>query len=70
MAKQLSQKAAKYLKELFGYDDVAKIDQLTLEDIQENANDGYPLDREIIQVRKYLEINDGKTGVRNPAHTT
>lgn len=49
---RLSSGTGKYLREVFGYRDVTKIDRLTLECIRENAVDGYPADKEILKVRR------------------
>lgn len=50
----LSEQAKKYLKEVFGYDKVKDIDDLTIECIKENITledykNQYPLDREIVR---------------------
>lgn len=44
----LTPETQKYLAEVWGYTNVEDIDDLTLECISENANEGFPADREII----------------------
>lgn len=41
-----------YLKEVFGYDDIDNVDDLTWQCIEENAEDGHRLDQELLQLRK------------------
>jgi len=44
-----------YLWEVFGYREVKDIDTLTLECIKENADEGYPLDQEIMDEWNLLQ---------------
>lgn len=46
-------KARRYLKEVFGYSDVHHVDNLTWENIEENARERYPLDMELIAFRPH-----------------
>lgn len=48
----LSQSTQEYLEEVWGYSSVVDIDALTLECIKENARDGFPADKEIIEVHQ------------------
>lgn len=55
----LSKRAKKYLKEVFGYNKVKDIDDLTIECIKENIaledyKNQYPIDREIL--KEYQKI--------------
>ena len=44
-----------YLQEVWGYDNPADVDQLTLDNIRENAEECYPLDVQLLR-----EINEAK----------
>ncbi len=49
---KLTLNTQKYLEEVWGYKTVGEIDKLTLECIQENADEDFPADIEIIEARK------------------
>ncbi len=50
----------RYLEEVWGYDHVADVDSLTWDCIEENAEDGFLLDRILIRARRALESNNGR----------
>lgn len=50
--------ARQYLKEVWGYDFIEDVDRLTMENIQENADMGYHLDKVLVRAR---QMSDAKS---------
>ncbi len=57
---RLSGEERKYLEEVWGYSYVEDVDDMTWRCIQENADDGYELDTQLIKLREELRIGGSR----------